>query len=96
MARKNIHQSKRIKSHKAAAAKPTVKPVTPAVPVTAGASATPLTAATAIVRPAGSKAAAAQEPASVRFAELPYELRRIGLFTAFVVVLLIVLWLFLK
>jgi len=52
--------------------------------------------AAAPVRTAAVKTSATQEPAAVRFAELPYELRRIALFSAFVVVLLIVLWFFLK
>lgn len=78
---RNIHQNKRIKSHKPAA--------TVAEPVAA---AQPLAAAPAKTAPVK----AAQLPASVRFAELPHELRRIGLFFAFVVVLLLVLWFFLK
>jgi hypothetical protein len=42
------------------------------------------------------KPAATQVPDAVRFAELPFELRRIALFTTSFVVLLIVLWFFLK
>jgi hypothetical protein len=88
MARRNIHQSKRLKKHKpAVAAKPTATPPA-AVPQ-------PVVAA-APVKTAPVKTVAAQEAAAVRFAELPYELRRIALFSAFVVVLLIVLWFFLK
>jgi len=87
MARRNIHKSKRLKSHKPAV---TVKPS--AQPATAPQSAV----ATATVKAASVKATAPQEAAAVRFAELPYELRRIALFFALVVVLLIVLWFFLK
>jgi hypothetical protein len=85
MAHKNIHQRKRLKSHKPAAA---VKPSSQPAAVTQAA-ATPLRAVPA-------RASVVQEAAAVRFAELPYELQRIALFFAFVVVLLIVLWFFLK
>ena len=89
MARRNVHQSKRLKSHKAAA--PVKQAVQPSAPTKPAA-----TMAAAPVRTAAVKTSATQEPAAVRFAELPYELRRIALFSAFVVVLLIVLWFFLK
>jgi hypothetical protein len=87
MARRNIHKSKRLKSH---------KPAVPSKPVVQTAAASPSITATAPVKTAPVKATVAQEAASVRFAALPYELRRIALFSAFVVVLLIVLWFFLK
>jgi len=86
MAHRNIHQSKKSHSHKTAAA---VKPTVQAPQVKPAVAATP-------AKLAGFKTPAIQEPASVRFAELPYELRRIALFSAFVVVLLLVLWFFLK
>jgi len=38
----------------------------------------------------------AEIPVEVRFAELPYELRRIALYGAFVVILLVILWFFLR
>jgi len=86
MAHRNIHQSKKPGTHKSAtAAKPTAQ--APHVKQTV----TPTPA-----KLAGVKAAMNQEAAAVRFAELPYELRRIALFSAFVVVLLLVLWFFLK
>jgi hypothetical protein len=92
MARKNIHQSKRNKSHKPAAVHKPTQPVAAAQPVT-----TPQPVATAApVKTAPMKTAPAQEASAVRFAELHSELRRIALFSASVVVLLIVLWLFLK
>jgi hypothetical protein len=87
MARRNIHQSKRIKSHKQAVS---------AKPVSQLATSSQSTAATTLLKTTSVKAATTQETASVRFAELPYELRRIALFFVFVVVLLIVLWFFLK
>ena len=86
MAHRNIHQSKKTGSRKSAAA---VKPAAQAPQVKPT-----VTATTAKL--AGVKAPAAQEAAALRFAELPYELRRIALFSAFVVVLLLVLWFFLK
>jgi hypothetical protein len=87
MARKNIHQSKRLKSHK-----PPVAVQAKTAPVSTP---QPIPVATA-VKTAPVKAGAGQQSAAVRFAELPYELRRIALFSAFVVGLLIVLWFFLK
>ncbi|RJO62489.1 MAG: hypothetical protein C4542_03640 [Dehalococcoidia bacterium] len=87
MSRRNIHKSKRLKSHKPAVA------VKPAAQVAAAAQST---VAAVPLKTVPVKTATAQEAVAVRFAELPYELRRIGLFTAFVVVLLIVLWFFLK
>ena len=87
MAHRKTHKSNRLKSHKPAApVKQSVPPLVSSQPAIAAvpSKTTPV------------KAAAPQEAASVRFAELPYELRRIALFFAFVVVLLIVLWFFLK
>jgi hypothetical protein len=86
MARRNIHQNKKSGTHKSAAA---AKPTAQASQVKQTFTATP-------AKPAGFKTPATQEAAAVRFAELPYELRRIALFSAFVVVLLLVLWFFLK
>ncbi len=86
MAHRNIHQSKKSRSHKTAAA---VKPAAQAPQVKPAVAATPS-------KPAGFKTSVTQEPAAVRFAELPYELRRIALFSVFVVLLLLVLWFFLK
>jgi hypothetical protein len=87
MARRNTHKSKKLKSQKSAV------PVNQVVPPPV---ASQPTMAAAPLKTTPKKAAAPQEAASVRFAELPYELRRIALFFAFVVVLLIVLWFFLK
>jgi hypothetical protein len=87
MAHRNTHKSKKLKIQKSAV------PVKQAIPPPV--SSQPATAA-APLKTTPTKAAAPQEAASVRFAELPYELRRIALFFAFVVVLLIVLWFFLK
>ena len=93
MAHRNIHQSKRPKSHKPAApAKPAAQAAVTSQPVVSAQPAVPAVP----LKTAPVKAAAIQETASVRFAELPYELRRIALFSAGVVVLLIVLWFFLK
>jgi hypothetical protein len=93
MARRNIHKSKRLKNSKAAISiKPTAQPAGALQPTV---SSQPLAAASPI-KTAPVKPPPAQEAAAVRFAELPYELRRIALFFASVVVLLIVLWFFLK
>lgn len=91
MARKNIHKSKKIKNRKLTPSKPVVQTVVaaPVAPATQ-----PAVATTA--KPSSVKAPVAQEAAAMRFAELPHELRRIALFSASVVVLLIVLWFFLK
>jgi len=87
MAHRNTHKSKRLKSHKpTASVKQAVPPPVSSQPAMAAAP----------FKTTPAKATAPQEAASVRFAELPYELRRIALFFAFVVVLLIVLWFFLK
>lgn len=86
MAHRNIHQSKKNRVHKAVAP---AKPAAQAPPVSQPVAAAP-------VKTASVKMPVAQEAAAVRFAELPFELRRIALFSAFVVVLLIVLWFFLK
>jgi hypothetical protein len=84
---RNIHHNKRIKSHKPALTKKTAaQPVAATQPVAAAVS----------LKTSPLKATVAQEAAATRFAELPYELRRIALFSAFVVVLLIVLWFSLK
>ena len=86
MAHRNVHQGKKSSMHKAAIASktnaqsPTVKQPVAANPV----------------RAYGVKTPTSHESTAVRFAELPYELRRIALFSAFVVVLLLVLWFFLK
>lgn len=86
MAHRNIHQTKKSSKNKSAlTAKAPAQ--TPQVKLT--------DTATTAKGPAV-KTAVTQEPAAVRFAELPYELRRIALFSAFVVVLLLVLWFFLK
>jgi hypothetical protein len=86
MAHRNVHQNKKSRTHKTV---PAVKTVTPVSPIKQ-----PVTAATAKL--SGIKTPATQEAAAVRYAELPFELRRIALFSAFVVVLLLVLWFFLK
>ena len=86
MSHRNIHQSKKTRTHKSAAA---VKPSAQTPQVKPAVTATP-------AKPAGVKAVITQESAAVRFAELPHELKRIALFSAFVVVLLLVLWFFLK
>jgi hypothetical protein len=84
---RNIHQSRRLKNHKpATVSKAAAQPVA----VTSQA----VAAAAAPVKPVTTKAA--QQAAGMRFPELPSELRRIAFFTAFVVVLLIVLWFFIK
>jgi hypothetical protein len=86
MAHRNIHQRKKKRAERATTV---VKPVAQTPPI-----AQPLAAAPA--KPTGLKTPVVQEPVAVRFAELPYELRRIALFSAFVVVLLIALWFILK
>ena len=86
MAHRNIHQSKKPSKNKSVAG---VKPSVQAPQGKPAVTATP-------AKHAGVKAVVTQETAAVRFAELPHELRRIALFSAFVVVLLLVLWLFLK
>jgi|GEM_PF-2535583 len=92
MTHKKSHQSKKLKSHKPAV------PNKPASQLAGSQPAVTSQPALAVipVKPAPAKAIVAQEAAAVRFAELPYELRRIALFSASVVVLLIVLWFFLK
>jgi hypothetical protein len=84
---RNIHQNRRLKNHKpATVSKAAAQPVavTPQ----------PAAAAPAPVKPVMAKAA--QQSAAMRFPELPSELRRIAFFTAFVVILLIVLWFFIR
>jgi hypothetical protein len=84
---RNIHQSRKNKNRKPAATfKTTAKPV-PAEQTAAA----PLQAKVSEAR-----IAAAQKAEAERYAELPYDVKRIALFSAVVVVLLIVLWLFLK
>jgi hypothetical protein len=84
---RNIHQNRKLKNRKpAAVSKPVAQPV--------AASPQPAAAAIAPVKPVMTKQA--PEAASMRFPELPGELRRIAFFTTFVVLLLIVLWFFIK
>ncbi len=82
---RNIHQNRRSK-HNRSASKPAAQPVVIASTAQAEAPQAPKTAAARVD----------VQAQSMRFPELPHELTRIGLFTAFVVVLLIVLWLFLR
>jgi hypothetical protein len=84
---RNIHQNRKNKNCKPATTlKATASPVS-----------TPQSApAPSQVKVSETRAAAAQKAEAERYAELPYDVKRIALFSAFVVVLLIVLWLFLK
>ncbi len=81
---RNIHQSRRTR-HARPANKPAPQPAAIEQTQTAAAQAPKATPHKLDVH-----------AESLKFAELPSDLMRIGLFTAFVVVLLIVLWLFLK
>jgi hypothetical protein len=83
---RNIHQNRRTR-HNKPAPKPAAQPVV--IEQTSTKAEAPQ-----VSRPAPARAAVQAMP--MHFPELPSELRRIGLFTAFVVILLIVLWFFLR
>ena len=84
---RNIHQSKRLKTNKPAAS---AKPATAAAAIQQ-----PVAATVAPVKASAAKVAASHQT-EAHIAALPYELRQIAFFAAFVVVLLLVLWFFLK
>ena len=85
---RNIHQ-RRIKSTKASATKPVIHHVDEQVYAPVETVATPLPAKRVAV---AGKGGISQEVMDARVAELPWELKRIALFSAGVVILLIVLW----
>lgn len=84
---RNVHQSRKNKNRK-----PAASPGVPAKPAAAVQTET----IKQQVKTAGSRASALQEAEAAQYADLPYDIKRIALFSAFVVVLLIVLWFFLK
>jgi hypothetical protein len=84
---RNIHQNRKGKTR---------KPITAAKIPSQTAAASKPAAAISQMKTGPIKTAVTQEAEAARYAELPYDIKRIALFTAFVVVLLIVLWVFLK
>ena len=90
---RNIHQ-RRVKKHKATL---NVKSITPVVEQTTPESALAASLATS-TRHVGApvKGGMSQEVMDARVAELPWELKRIALFSACVVILLVILWFFLR
>jgi cobalamin biosynthesis Mg chelatase CobN len=84
---RNIHQNRKGKTR---------KPVTTAKISSQTAAASQPATAPSQAKTSPIKTAAAQEAEAARYTELPYDIKRITLFTAFVVVLLIILWIFLK
>jgi hypothetical protein len=69
-------------------------PVRAQSPVTAGAA--PAAAEFSMARPSSVKPAPVAQVDAVKYGNLPYELKRIGLFTAAALILLIVAWLILR
>ena len=93
---RNIHQ-RRVKKHKATLE---VKPIVPVVEQATPdpAQPAPVVPVATTIRHAGApvKGGMSQEVMDARVAELPWELKRIALFSACVVILLVILWFVLR